>query len=135
MTRHKKENITFEQKPMKYLLCKCDAEASKMRKQIQGKSNETNMKHVGRCALKVAGNIVTNSVQETIRIVDGMKHEREQLKLKLKHHYDLIDLDARHAFPAKKVTVSVLKYASGYNHYGMRHAMINKEDIEEKCPR
>ena len=39
MTRHKK-NITFEQNPLKYFLCKCDAEASKMREQIQGKSNE-----------------------------------------------------------------------------------------------
>ena len=50
----------------------------------------------------MAGNIATNSVQETIRIVDGMKHEREQSKSKLKHHYDLIDMDARNAFPAKK---------------------------------
>jgi len=135
ITRYKKEKITFEEKPLKYLLSKCDAEASKMRKQIQEKSNATNIKHVGKCALKVAGNITTNSIQETIRIVDGIRNEREQLKSKLKHHYDLIDLDARNAFPAKKVTASVIKCSSGYNHYGVRHAMINKEDMEEKFPR
>ena len=38
VTRYKKEKITFEENPLKYLLCKCDAEASKMRNQIQGKA-------------------------------------------------------------------------------------------------
>ena len=97
-----------------------DAEAAKVRERITERSSDTNIKFIGCYRLKVNGNIVTNSVQETIRIIDGIQAEKQQLKKKLKEYEDIIIIKARNVFPAIKVTTSVLKYTSGYNHYGIR---------------
>ena len=132
--RYKKETITFQQKPLKYVIMKCDEKAKKERKRVNKRTMQTNIKYVGQCSLKVEGKLSINSIQETVRIIDGIKAERNQLKKKLKY-YDIIDLEARNAFPSKKISATVIKCASRYNHYRVRYAMINKDLIEEACLR
>ena len=78
---------------------------------------------------------MTNSVQETIQIIDRIKAKKQRLRKKLKEYKDVIDIEARNAFLAKKVMASVLKCASGYNYYGVRHTLINNDMIEENCPK
>ena len=48
---------------------------------------------------------------------------------------DFINLETWNAFPIKEVTLSVVKCAYRFNHYGVRDAMINNKIIGEEYPR
>ena len=50
-------------------------ESAKARERINERDIDTNIKFIGWYGLKVDRNIVTNSVQETIRIIDRIKAE------------------------------------------------------------
>ena len=54
--------------------------------------------------------------------------------MKLGYKIDFVDLEARDSFKTHKVTTSTIKCIHGYNHYGLRHAMINDNLIEAYCP-
>ena len=55
--------------------------------------------------------------------------------MKFPSNYDFIDVNARNVFDNKKVTASMISYSHGYNHYGLREALINKNNIGYNCPR
>jgi len=57
------------------------------------------------------------------------------MKAKFPNNYDFIDGAARNAFSNKKVTSSMIACSHGYNHYGLREVLINKNNIGSKCPR
>ena len=88
--------------------------------------------------MEINGRMSTNSIKEAMRIEDAKNSLKEYLKDKFKHnmnHYQFIDLEARNAFKNKEVTASVIKCAHGFNHYGVRNAMINNNLTEKECPR
>ena len=66
VTKYKKKMVTFTQNPIESLLKECDEKATRAREEISRRRNETNIKFIGQCRLKVNGNITTNSVQEAI---------------------------------------------------------------------
>ena len=46
-----------------------------------------------------------------------------------------MNIEARNAFRMGKVITSMIKCAHGFNHYGLREAMINNNIVEATCPR
>ena len=58
-------------------------------------------------------------LKEAIRIVDGRKSEQDYANRRLKVYSNIIDVEARNAFNAKKVTASIIKCANAFNHYGL----------------
>ena len=75
------------------------------------------------------------AVKEVLRVIDAKEEEKRQAEKKLKCKLDFVDLEARDLFHANEVTTSIIKCAHGFNHYGLRHSMINNNLIEENCPR
>ena len=53
----------------------------------------------------------------------------------MEHECDFVDVDARDSFRASIVATSVIKCAHGFNHYGLRHSMINNNLVEAHCLR
>ena len=81
---------------------RCDEEARKMRENCRTKERETNIKRAGKCSLEIRGKIVTNSVNEAIRIADANESLRECIKEKCEHNAYFIDVKARETFSNKK---------------------------------
>ena len=81
------------------------------------------------------GIVQMRSVKEMLRVIDSKEEERKQAKKKLEYKVNFVDLEARNSFRANNVTTSIIKCAYGFNHYGLRHSMINDNLIEENCPR
>ena len=106
-----------------------------MKENCRTKERETNIKHVGKCSLEIKEKIVTNSVKEAMRIVDADKFFREQNKEKYKYYSDFIDMKAKDTFSNKKVIASIIKCSHGYNHYGVRDTVMNKNLKGFKYPR
>ena len=67
---HPKNSPTFEQRPLEYLIRECNQAAKEARMQVYRRINDMNIKYVGYYAIKINGSIMTNSIKETIRIVD-----------------------------------------------------------------
>ena len=80
-------------------------------------------------------NIVTNSINEVVQIIDAEKSEMEYAMTKYKSKIDFIDLEARNIFLNRKIILSMIKYSHRYNHYGLRNALINNNIIGVKCSR
>ena len=43
-------------------------------------------------------------------------------------------MEERNTFQTGKVTTSMIKCAHGFNHYGLREAIINDDMVESMCP-
>ena len=132
---HEKVIGTFEQNPMKHLIKECDRRAKSTREQIESKRNCHNIKFYGNYCLKREGELQSRSIKEVIRILDARKEENEYAKKKYKHKFEFIDIEARNAFMAGKVTTAMIKFVHGFNHYGLRDAMVNEQMFEATCPR
>ena len=132
---HEKQIGTYEQNPTKHLIKECDREARKTREKIKMKSNKTNIKFNGSYCIKRDGNMQSRAIQEMIRIIDAKEKENEYAQKKYKQKYDFIDMEARNTFKVGEVSTAMMKFAHGYNHYGVRDAMVNSNMIEETCPR
>ena len=63
------------------------------------------------------------------------KKQKENMQYRNIDKKWFIDLEARNAFSGNKVTASIIKYANGFNHYGLRHVMINNKMIKSYCLR
>ena len=105
-----------------------------------GRSDETNeresnIKYYGRYSLMKDSIVQMRYVKEILRVIDSKEEESKQAKKKLEYKLNFVDLEARNSFQANKVTTSVIKCAHGFNHYGLRHSMINEKLIEANCPR
>ena len=48
--------------------------------------------------------IMSRSIQETLRIINTRKAERQYGKQKLGYRYEFVDIEARNAFNSKNVT-------------------------------
>ena len=79
--------------------------------------------------------IKLKSINKIIRIIDTRDAEQEYIKNKLGYKHDLIDLEARNAFKVGKVTILMIKYIYGYNHYSQWDIMINEYMVEATYPR
>lgn len=132
---HKAPSGPFQMKPLEHLIRMCDEKARVTREKCSDMGRETNIKYVGFWSMEIKGILSTNSVKEAIRIVDAEKSLEDYVKVKYKYHHDFIDLEARRTFNSKEVTPSIIKCAHGFNHYGVRDALINKGLTEEECPR
>ena len=113
---------------------RCDEEAKKKCAELINTNYIYNMKHVGIAALIVNQKIVDKNINVLIREVDTRKSELEAIKEKVKDKYEWIDMDARNCFH-EGVGVGTLKCVVGYNHYGRRNQIVNKELVGSKCPR
>ena len=131
---HSKQTLSFERRPLEYLIKRCDYNMKEIRINLHRKDNETNIKYVGYYAVKIKGKITTNLVKELIRIADGKQAIEEYVRDKFLNNYNFIDSEARSIFGNKRVTASMISCSYGYNHYGIREALLNKNNKEDDCP-
>ena len=129
-----KRLLLFDEEPLKYLLNKCNKDAKDSRDHVYRRSSKTNIKYVGYYAVQVKDNLASNSVKEMIRIIDAKKEMEEYVKAKFPSNYDFIDISTRNVFANKIVTVSMITYSHGFNHYGLCGALINKKNIGDDYP-
>ena len=66
-----------------------------------------------------------------MRIIDAKESENKYGKKKLEYKYEFVDTEARNTFKSKNVTLSMIKYAHGFNHFRLRDSMINNNIIKE----
>jgi len=131
----KKITAPFHQKPIEYLINKCHQKANQAHQRIHQNENITNIKFQGTYGIKIKEQISTNSIKEAIRICDGIEEEERYGRRKLTYSYDMIDREARTSIPKNKMSNSMMKCVHGYNHYGLRNSIINRNSTEETCPR
>ena len=74
-------------------------------------------------------------INEVVRIIDAREKEKEYANKKYEYRKEFIDIEARKVFQTGKVAISMIKYAYGFNHYGLREVMINNNMVESICPR
>ena len=55
--------------------------------------------------------------------------------MKYNDKIDFINLNARNALTSGTVTISIIKYTHGFNHYANRDCIINKQMISNKYSR
>lgn len=80
-------------------------------------------------------NIISRSIQETLRIVDAKEDEKKHGECKLGCKYEFVDKEAQNAFNPRNATTSMMKCAHGHNHFGLRDSMTNNNVIEKCFPR
>ena len=73
------------------------------------------------------------SIKEILRVIDVRVEEKEQAQKKLEYKCNFADLEVRDLFKAQKVTISAIKCTYGFNHYGVRHSVINNNLVEANC--
>ena len=130
------ENIgLYQRNQLKHLIRQCDQRAKKKREGITNEMNITNVKYYGIYNIHKDGIPQMRSIKEVIRIIDATQEERNHIRRKYGYKEEFIDIEARNAFIGNKVTTSMIKCANGFNHYGLRHAMINGNMVEANCPR
>ena len=135
LTRGYKSNIDdYQQYLIKHLIQQCDRKARKMREDIGLELNESNIKFYGCYSLKKEGIVQMRPIKEVLRVIDVKEEEKRYAWKKYRYKEDFIDLEARNTFCANKVMTSMIKCAHRYNHYGLRHAMINNNLVEANCP-
>ena len=93
----------------------CDKEAEILRDEIEDKQGETNIKFVGKCAIKVHNTIVNGAIKEIIWKIDAIESEKEYIREKIEYNSEYVDVEARNAFSANLITSSIIKCASRYN--------------------
>ena len=74
---HGKITGGYQTNPIKYLLRECDKTSREMQEGARERQNKTNLKFFGSYSLVYEENIISRSVQETIRILDVQKYEEE----------------------------------------------------------
>ena len=112
--------------PLQYMLKICNNEARQIREEIEMKEAVTNIKFIGKCAVKVKENIANGSIKEVIRKVDAIEMENNYIKEKFRCNSEYVDCKARNALPANKVTSLAIKCANGHDPHGLRDSSINK---------
>jgi len=130
---HSKQTLSFKRRPLEHLIKRYNHNAKEIRINLHRKDNETNIKYVGYYVVKIKGKITTNSVKELIRIANGRQAMEEYLKDKFSNNHNFIDGGARNVFSNKRVTVSIISCSHGYNHYGIREALLNKNNKGDDC--
>jgi hypothetical protein len=117
------------------LLKECDEKAGEVRTKVASFDAMTNIKYYGNYAIMYKGVIMSRNIQEILRIIDSRQYERKHGQHKLGYKYNFVDIEARNVFKMSDVTPSMIKCSHGFNHYGLRDSLINKEMTEEYCPR
>ena len=132
---HEKTVPPYNSAPLKHLIKEYDKNAKKSRTLIHRSPGVHNIKFIGSFAITQKGVIVSRSIKEAIRIIDAKKSEMNYAKDRFGAKIEFVDVNAREAFKTKSISTSMLKCASGYNHYGVRHQMINNNMVGSECPR
>ena len=81
------------------------------------------------------GELKSRAVKEIIRVLDAREEENEYAKRKYLHKFEFIDMEARNSFKAGEVTTAMIKFAYGFNHYGLRDTIVNENIFQATCPR
>lgn len=131
---HESSSASYSSNQIKYLTKKCDERSRRKRENVELEDRQSDVKYHGNHVLIKNEVVQMRSITAAIRIADAEEEERKHVLRKYGHKEEFIDLDARNAFSVKKATASVIKCANGFNHYGVRHAKINNDMIEAKCP-
>lgn len=124
---HQSDQGSNNNRTLNKLIAKCSARAKQGRLKIWEKEAENNLKFYGNCAIVRNGKALNNSMCEICRAVDAPKEEVQYAVKKYGNNADFIDLEARNVFLIKKVTSSVIKCVHGFNHYGVRNALIKSK--------
>ena len=82
----------------------------------------------------VNGKEKDKNITTLIREIDAKRSEREVVQEAFPENWEWVDVEARNCFD-KGVGAGTLKCVRGFNHHGSRTAKINKEIINNKCPR
>ena len=132
---HKVPISSFQNKPLEYLIKRCDRIAKDARETCNENERITNIKFEGYWALNIKEQIVMNSIKEAIRIADAEDSLNEYIKKKYQHNTDFIDIKVREAFRNKGIIASMIACSHGYNHYGIRNVIFNNNLTDVDCPR
>ena len=84
----------FHENLMVHLIRKCDMKVKQIQETINERTMITNIKFLGYCRIIVNRMIVTNSIQEAVRIIDTEKSEIKFSISKYRSKTDFIDLEA-----------------------------------------
>ena len=133
ITNYKKKSFTFQDDPHSYLMKNCDVEAKRVMSEIKQKQGITNISEYGLMAIMVNNMYIDRPVREIIRIVDAQAEEQKFIQLKCPEGYHLVDTNARNVF-YKGTSSALLKCVYGFNMYGTRDDIINKDKLNEHCP-
>ena len=129
-----KPNTEFYQDPSAHLMRKCDQQSKqKYRSLCQGRITSTPLP-IGIGTIQYKDKIIDKSIQVLIREHDAIVHEKQAAKDVIGEHWKWIDREARNSF-SSGVGAGTIKCVWGYNHHGIRNAMINRNLVSSKCPR
>ena len=106
-----------------------------VREDVHRNKRNTNIKYWRFYALIQKNNVMLRSIQETIRIIDTKEVERQYGQKKLKYKYEFTNTEARYVFKSNNIVLSITKHAHGYNHFGLRNTLINRDIVEACYPR
>ena len=120
------ENRPFHQTLLQYMSKECNKVARMLRENIEEQGLETNLKFYRRCATKVDSAVANSAAKEIVRKVDARLSEHKYVKEKIGYNVNCIDVDARNAFLANKISPSIIKCTNDFNSHRIRDRMNNK---------
>jgi len=129
-----KPNTEFHQDPGAYLMRKCDQLSKKKCKDLRDGSITSNPLPLGIGTITRKERIVDKAMQVMIREQDAIVHEKQAAKDAIGEYWKWVDREARNSFSGG-VGEGTIKCVWGYNHHGVRNAMINKNLCSNRCPR
>ena len=129
---HPKSSGLFRLKPEEQLIKMHNEKAQMSREECSKHDQVSNIKCLGFWAMKVNSETSTNSVKETVRIIDAKDLLKEHVKGKFKHNVEFLDIEAQRVLNDEEVTASVIKCLCRCNHFGVRNTMTNKKIVEDE---
>jgi len=83
--------------------------------------------------MKINGLMNNKSVKEVIRKADARQLMKQYVQKKYPTNHNFIDIEARNSFGSKRIMLSMILCAHGFNHYGVREALLNNNIKGNKC--
>ena len=93
--------------PLQHLIKECDEKLRKARNTMHLKEQVHSIRCLVQCVLVSEDSIVSRSIKEFIRIIDGKKIKEACVKRKFGYKVCFIDIETRNAFSAKLTTALV----------------------------
>ena len=79
-----------------------------LRNNIEEKTLETNIKFLGKCAVKIKGWIANGVIKEVMRKADAIESENEHMKEIIVHNTEYVDIEVRNVFTVNKIIALII---------------------------
>jgi len=123
---------SFEDNRGGYLVRYCDKKSKERRKDTE--RIDDNVVNIRKCVMLVNGIPCDRNMREIVHEIDAYNSSEDMVAQIFKDNWQLVDLKSRKVFMSRAM-MGVIKCAIGYNHYGHRYSVINKNLTMSKCPR